>query len=132
MFSVIDLGRLGYAEALEQQRAHHEAVLAGRGAGAGELGRILTVEHDPVVTVTRRPGVMDHLVATPELLAAHGIEVHETDRGGDITYHGPGQVVVYPILRLGSLGLNVGRYLRLLEGVVIDVVKIAPRGGVYG
>jgi len=122
MFSVIDLGRLGYAEALEQQRAHHEAVLAGRGAGAGELGRILTVEHDPVVTVTRRPGVMDHLVATPELLAAHGIEVHETDRGGDITYHGPGQVVVYPIVDLKRVGLRVIEYVRLLEQAVIDAI----------
>jgi len=95
------------------------------GAGAGELGRILTVEHDPVVTVTRRPGVMDHLVATPELLAAHGIEVHETDRGGDVTYHGPGQLVGYAVVDLDARGArDVHRWLRTLEGALLDALGV--------
>ncbi|MBZ0173305.1 MAG: hypothetical protein K8E66_13050, partial [Phycisphaerales bacterium] len=88
---IIDLGRLAYAPALDAQRQHHAAVLAAREAGSPLLGRILTVEHDAVITLTPRPGVAEHLLATPELLAAHGVEVHETDRGGDITYHDPGQ-----------------------------------------
>lgn len=125
---VIDLGRMRYGPALEAQRAHLEGVLAAReaGGGEGEVGRILTVEHDPVITVTRRPGVAEHLLASPELLEKQGVEVHETDRGGDITYHGPGQQVVYPIIDLKRTGLRVIEYIRLLEQAVIDT--IAPLG----
>jgi lipoyl(octanoyl) transferase len=108
---------MAYVPALEIQRQTHEQVRQ-------ELTppTLLLVEHDPVITVTRRPGVTEHLVSTPPTLAALGIEVQPTDRGGDVTYHGPGQLVAYPILRLNPLGLNVGRYMRLLEQVVIDTV----------
>lgn len=123
---IIDLGRLAYAPALDAQRKHHAAVLAARESGSCQLGRILTVEHDPVITVTRRPGAADHLLATPELLARHGVELHETDRGGDITYHGPGQQVVYPIIDLKRTRIRVVEYVRLLEQAVIDA--IAPLG----
>lgn len=119
---VIDLGRLPYAPALETQRRHHAEVLAGREVG-GPIGRILTVEHDPVITVSRRPDAPKHLLATPELLARHGVEVHPTDRGGDITYHGPGQVVVYPIIDLRRVGLRVVEFVRTLEQAVIDAVE---------
>lgn len=135
---VIDLGRLSYARALDVQRAHHEEVLAARptadsaaadalpGAGAtvvGDAGRVLLVEHDPpVITLTSRAGVADHLVATPELLARSGVTVEQTDRGGDITYHGPGQLVVYPILDLNVYRLRLHDYMRLLEQSVIDTL----------
>src|SRR5262249_23731675 len=77
------------------------------------------VEHDPpVITVTPRAGV--NLLASPEALAAAGIEVEETDRGGDITYHGPGQLVVYPILDLNLLKLRLHEYMRMLAAAVID------------
>lgn len=118
-----------YGPALEAQRAHHEGVLEAHEAGeraGGEVGRILTVEHEPVITVTRRPGVAGHLLATPDLLQKQGVEVHETDRGGDITYHGPGQQVVYPIVDLKRTGLRVIEYIRLLEQAVIET--IAPLG----
>ncbi|USO00095.1 MAG: lipoyl(octanoyl) transferase LipB [Phycisphaeraceae bacterium] len=122
----IDLGRMAYAPALEAQRAHHADVLGAREAGLPLLGRILTVEHDPVITVTPRPGVARHLLATLELLVSHGVEVCDTDRGGDITYHGPGQLVVYPIIDLKRTGIRVVDYVRLLEQAVIDA--IAPLG----
>lgn len=119
----IDLGRLPYAEAYEAQLAHVEEVLAAREAGRPEPGRILFVEHDPpVITVSRRPTARQHLIATPEMLARSGVTVAETDRGGDITYHGPGQQVVYPILDLNHLGLRLHQYMRLLEQVVIDTL----------
>lgn len=126
---VFDLGRMGYGPALERQRAHHEVVLGWRDAAGADgsgpkqpLGRVLIVEHDPVITISRRPGVASHLLATPDLLAQHGIEVCETDRGGDITYHGPGQVVVYPIIDLKRTGIRVVEYVRLLEQAIIDTI----------
>ncbi|XAM00718.1 lipoyl(octanoyl) transferase LipB [Phycisphaeraceae bacterium D3-23] len=112
---VEDLGRLAYGPALERQRALNTAVIAGEA-----LPTVLLVEHEPVITLTRRKEVAGHLTATPEQLAAAGVTTHDTDRGGDITYHGPGQLVVYPILKLGDFGLNLSRYMRLLEQTVID------------
>jgi lipoyl(octanoyl) transferase len=87
----VDLGRMNYSAAYRAQTEHVEEVLASREAGTPEAGRILLVEHDPVVTVTRRPGAMGNLLASPEMLASRGVALVETDRGGDITYHGPGQ-----------------------------------------
>jgi lipoate-protein ligase B len=126
---VLDLGRLSYAQAYRLQVEHVEAVLAARAAGAPVLGHLLLVEHDPVITVSRRPGAGSHLLATPEILARLGVSVEETDRGGDITYHGPGQLVAYPILDLNYLNLGLHAYMRLLESVVIDA---CARWGVVG
>ncbi len=126
---VLDLGRMAYAKALEIQRQTHAEVVAGRdaadGSGGGGISRmsLLLVEHDPpVITISRRQGARQHLLATDAQLRAAGVEIAETDRGGDITYHGPGQLVVYPILDLNVLGLRLGSYMRFLEQVVIDVL----------
>ena len=120
VLTVIDAGRLSYADGLTLQQDHWEEVLASRDAD-GSVGRLLLLEHDPpVITVSRRKTSREHLVATPELLEREGVEVHETDRGGDITYHGPGQLVAYPILDLNKLRLNLHAYLRFLEQIVID------------
>lgn len=117
ILDVIDLGRMEYRAAMERQRSLHERV------SAGEAGpSVLLVEHDPVITISRRRGAKDHLLANTETLAELGITVEETDRGGDITYHGPGQIVAYPIVRLQDFGLNLGRYMRLLEAAVIAAV----------
>lgn len=120
---MIDLGRLGYAAAYELQVTHLERVLAARDVGeASRVGYVLMVEHDPpVITITRRPEAPSHLLASRAVLERAGIEVHETDRGGDITYHGPGQLVVYPILDLNLLKLRLHDYMRLLENTVIAV-----------
>jgi len=85
---------------------------------------LIFVEHDPVITVSQRREAPSHLLATSEALAKLGIDVQPTDRGGDVTYHGPGQVVAYPILRLADCGLNVGGYMRFLEQVVIDTLAV--------
>lgn len=120
-FEVVDLGRMPYAEALERQRQSHEVVVAAREAGNPRTGVLLLVEHDPpVITVSRRPEATRHLLASRDLLASKGVEVAETDRGGDITYHGPGQLVAYPIFDMNTLGLNLHAYMRLLEQTIID------------
>jgi lipoate-protein ligase B len=130
---VIDLGRLSYAAAYDVQVREHARVMAARehreqdGVAAtledGSPGTILLVEHvPPVITVSRRAGAGTHLVATPERLAAEGVEVVETDRGGDITYHGPGQLVVYPVIDLNFFRLNLHAYMRVLEQSVIDAM----------
>lgn len=125
----IDLGRLGYREAYELQQLHLEEVLASRASGSPEPGRLLLVEHDPVITLSRRKGAAANLIATPETLAREGVAVEETDRGGDITYHGPGQLVAYPILDLNLHMLRLHDYMRLLEQAVIDTLA---RFGVEG
>ncbi len=119
---VADLGRMAYDAALALQRRLQRSVIDARASGGGPL-HLLFVEHDPpVITVSRRRGARRHLVATAAQLAAAGVQIAETDRGGDITYHGPGQLVVYPIVDLNVLGLRVHSYLRFLEQVVIDVL----------
>ncbi len=106
-----------YDTAVAVQRRVHSAVLAGQQPQA-----LVLVEHEPVITISQRRGASKHLRVSRGELARRGIDAQPTDRGGGVTYHGPGQLVAYPILRLGALGLNVGRYMRLLEQAVIDTV----------
>lgn len=118
---VRDLGRIGYAEALGLQRRTHEALVESRGRG-GDPMTLFLLEHEPVITVSRRPGASANLLASPDSLAGHGVAIAETDRGGDITYHGPGQLVAYPIVDLNRIGLRIHSYMRLLEDVVIETI----------
>ncbi len=120
---VIDLGVMPYAEAHVKQVEYLDRVLAAREGGTPRCGFILLVEHPPVITISHRPSARQHLLATPEQLARAGVEVATTDRGGDITYHGPGQLVVYPILDLNRLNLGLHEYMRLLESAIIDVCR---------
>ncbi len=120
--TVRDLGRMPYAEALALQKRFQQEVIEARVQGAS-LGHLVLVEHHPpVITISRRKTARRHLVATDEQLAGAGIEIAETDRGGDITYHGPGQLVVYPILDLNALRLRIHSYMRFLEQIVIDTL----------
>jgi lipoyl(octanoyl) transferase len=114
--AVEDLGVMPYRAAWERQQQVHADVLAG-----GEE-RILLVEHPPVITCGRRPSVTKNLLASPEYLQQLGIEFVESDRGGDITFHGPGQLVAYPIVRLIDHHLSVGVYVRRLEQGVISAL----------
>jgi len=82
---------------------------------------ILTVEHDPVLTIGRS-GSRESILVPQEVLTREGISVFEVDRGGDITYHGPGQLVVYPIVDLREQGRDLRRYIRNLEQSVIDLL----------
>ncbi len=109
---------MGYAEALELQRSLVEERKAGR---VGDL--LIFVEHPHVLTVgVRGDGGRSHILASPGSLKARGIEVYETGRGGDVTYHGPGQIVGYPILDLKPYRQDVHRYMRDLEEVLIRTV----------
>jgi lipoate-protein ligase B len=118
---VIDLGRMGYLDALRLQRETHERVVEGRLTRAPMT--VFLLEHAPaVITVTRRAAASTHVLADDEVLAAQGIERVETDRGGDVTYHGPGQLVAYPILDIERLGLRVHPYVRFLEQCIIDTL----------
>ena len=117
-----DLGRIGYADALVIQKRLQGEVIADRG-GEDSVGHLLLLEHDPpVITVTRRPGAAAHVLADESTLARHGVERHETDRGGDVTYHGPGQLVVYPIIDLERLGIRIHEWIRMLEQAIIDTM----------
>lgn len=115
---VVDLGRqLPYPEGMGLMR---EAM-----ARVDEDGpALLLLEHAPVITVTRRGGTA-HVFAGAERLAEDGIELFETDRGGDVTFHGPGQLVGYPVLRLGptSLGCDVVGYVHDLERGVVEACR---------
>jgi lipoate-protein ligase B len=121
LLQVKDLGRMSYACALELQRAAHAEVVAAR-ENRGQM-QLLLVEHDPqVITVSRRPDASKNVLVSPQRLAQLGVECVETDRGGDVTWHGPGQLVAYPILDLERMGLRIHGYMRLLEETVIEVL----------
>jgi lipoyl(octanoyl) transferase len=111
-----DLGRVGYAEALELQ----SGLVARR--KRGEIpDQLVIVEHPHVVTMGRN-GHDEHLLAGPDLLARAGIEFHRANRGGDVTYHGPGQIVGYPILDLREWKRDVAAYVRALEQALIGAL----------
>jgi lipoyl(octanoyl) transferase len=111
-----DLGLVGYSRAFERQRQLVE--LRKRGEIPDQL---LMVEHPHVITMGRN-GHAENLLASPEILQRAGIEFHHCDRGGDVTYHGPGQIVGYPIMDLREWKRDVGAYLRALEQVLIDTL----------
>jgi len=109
------LGLIGYDEALALQR---ELVEERRADRVSDL--LLLLEHPPVITLGVRSEIARaNVVATDERLADLGIAVHETGRGGDVTYHGPGQIVGYPIVDLNPDRRDVHRYVRDLETVLI-------------
>ena len=114
---ISDLGRVPYAEALELQRT----VARERISGVIPEDVLLLVEHPPVVTFGRSAKAA-HLTASAELLAARGIEVYEVERGGDVTFHGPGQLVGYPIIDLKRHRQDLHWYLRQIEGALIDAL----------
>ena len=111
------LGVVPYADALALQKQLVEERRHGR---IGDV--LLLVEHPHVLTLgVRGDGGRSHILAAPEILRSRGVEVHETGRGGDITYHGPGQLVGYPIIDLKPDRCDVHRYVRDIEDVLIRV-----------
>ncbi len=111
--SIVDLGLIPYAEAWELQKR----VVAARKSGAIE-DVLLFCEHPHVITLGRS-GNRANLLASENVLHQKGVEFFETTRGGDITYHGPGQIVGYPILNLGAIRRDVVWYVRRLEEAMI-------------
>jgi lipoyl(octanoyl) transferase len=140
MISVLNLGLCDYSTALRLQETLVELRQQGRIPNV-----LLFVEHPPVITLGRNASAAN-IVAPRELLASRGVEVHEINRGGDVTFHGPGQLVAYPIFDLRSFPskpeapkLGVIAYLRLLEEVLmricahyrIETQRIANLTGVW-
>ncbi|HET8548765.1 MAG TPA: lipoyl(octanoyl) transferase LipB [Bryobacteraceae bacterium] len=113
---VRDLGRVGYAEAFALQRELVEQ--RKRGVIPDQF---LLVEHPHVITLGRN-GRLENLLAGEDILRRSGITFHETDRGGDITYHGPGQIVGYPVIDLREWRRDVVAYVRGIEQTLIDAL----------
>ncbi len=121
MISVLQLGTIDYATGLSLQQRLVELRKADR---IGDV--LLLLEHSPVITLGRN-AKQKNIVASPELLAQRGVEVFESDRGGDVTFHGPGQLVGYPIFDLRAIATPGGKrktlgavdYVRRLEEVLI-------------
>ncbi len=118
LLEVLDLGRMRYADALEIQ----QELVARRKRSVG-VDTLLFVEHPHVVTIGRN-GKEQHLLASQEVLDRTGIEFFETDRGGDVTYHGPGQIVGYPILDLREWRRDVHAYFSGVEQCLIDALAV--------
>jgi lipoyl(octanoyl) transferase len=107
---------MAYQQAWDLQEQAHQSVLAGGPE------TIFIVEHPPVITLGRREESIQNLITTPEDLARQNIELVHSDRGGDITYHGPGQIVAYPIIRLAQHHLSVSGYVHRLEAIAISTL----------
>lgn len=114
---------MSYKECWDLQQSLFESRLnLRRGGTQGEdCGTILTVEHPPVYTLGKS-GKQSNMLISEAYLQSLGAEFFHIDRGGDITFHGPGQIVCYPILDIGNLGIGLRRYIECLEQAVIDTV----------
>ena len=113
---MVDLGSLGYPEALSLQRRVHSRV------ANGDLPNVLLLlQHPPVYTIGRRANHED-VLAPDEKLSVLGVDVCRTDRGGAATYHGPGQLICYPILRLREIGMGPLSYVRALERAIVSML----------
>jgi lipoate-protein ligase B len=132
---VVDLGRMEYGAALDWQRRVHDAVRDGIVPDT-----LLLVEHDPVFTVGRHAmGSHANVLWSDEQRRERGVALYDVDRGGDATYHGPGQLVGYPILHLERHGHDLLAYLRDLEQAFINLLadydlvgqRIVPHTGVW-
>ena len=113
---VRQLGQVGYASALQLQ----QQLVAERKQGTIP-DQLLLLEHPHVITLGRN-GHVENLLASDDIMARAGIEFFPTDRGGDVTYHGPGQLVGYPILDLRDWQRDVGAYVRGVEQAIIDTL----------
>ena len=114
---------MSYKECWDLQQSLFEGRLNLRreGAQGEDCGTILTVEHPPVYTLGKS-GKQSNMLISEAYLQSLGAEFFHIDRGGDITFHGPGQIVCYPILDIGSLGIGLRRYIECLEQAVITTV----------
>lgn len=114
---VMQLGRMDYKEALDIQKK----LLLLRQAGKIQ-DTLLLLEHPPVITLGRR-GVYSNIVAQNENLTEEGVRIYEVSRGGDVTYHGPGQIVGYPIIHLANYKMSVKEFVEKLEKVFISLLN---------
>jgi lipoyl(octanoyl) transferase len=130
---IVDLGLMGYTEASALQK---RLVAARKSQGIEDV--LLFCQHPHTITLGRN-GKREHLLASDSVLQQKGVEFHPTDRGGDITYHGPGQIVAYPILNLAAIRRDVVWYVRMLEEVMIRATaefgvtagRVAGKSGIW-
>ncbi|MBR2115786.1 MAG: lipoyl(octanoyl) transferase LipB [Alistipes sp.] len=118
-----DLGTMPYKDCWQLQQSLFESRLEQRRRGeqGEDCGTILTVEHTPVYTLGKS-GKQSNMLISQAYLESLGAEFFHIDRGGDITFHGPGQIVCYPILDIEKLGIGLRRYIEILEQAVIETV----------
>ncbi|MFC1498839.1 lipoyl synthase [Verrucomicrobiota bacterium] len=116
--NILDIGKASYSPTLEFQQTLVERVKNTE----DEEAFLVLVEHDPPVITIGRNGTDRNVLASKEMLARMGFETFEINRGGDVTYHGPGQIVAYPIIRLDLHGKDLHKYLRDIEEVIIRVL----------
>jgi len=114
----LDLGSIHYLPAFTIQEFIFQARIEGT------LDSVVILQENPPVFTIGRAGSRDNLLATPAELDRRGIEVLEVNRGGDITYHGPGQIIASPIFYLGDLDMNANQYLHSLEDILIEVLAL--------
>lgn len=117
-----DWGRVAYPEAWEKQKTAFNQAMNNKLQNLPILNRWCFCEHPPVITLGRS-GKRQNLLFSQNELEARGVLYQEIDRGGDITFHGPGQMVCYPILNLEAFGLGLRRYIWVLEEIVIQVLS---------
>ena len=133
-----DLGRVPYGECWTLQRSLFDALLARKGSADDAAGYLLLVEHPPVYTLGKS-GHAENMLVSEEFLRSRGAEYYRIDRGGDITFHGEGQIVGYPILDLEKIAVGHRQYIESLEEAVIRTVaaygigagRIAGASGVW-
>lgn len=135
---VVDVGTMAYGECWELQQRLFESAIAQKREGQEPPQTIILVEHPPVYTLGKS-GKDSNLLVAEEFLRSIGAEFFHIDRGGDITYHGPGQIVGYPILDLAQLGIGLKDYIDAIEGAVIETMaewgitcqRVAGASGVW-
>lgn len=118
MFIYQDLKRIDYAEALAIQTAAFDELLALKERGETGTSRLFFCEHNPVLTLGKH-GLDTNLLVSEDVLRRRGVAFYHTNRGGDITYHGPGQITGYPVFDLEPLHLGLRAYIEALEETVI-------------
>ena len=114
---------LAYAEGLERQTEAFEALLKAKKTGEQGVNQLFFCEHQPVITLGMH-GQVANLLVPEALLAARGVAFYRTNRGGDITFHGPGQITGYPIFDLEGYGLGLKAYIDRLESVIIAFLAL--------
>lgn len=121
-FSYHDLGRIAYSLALDKQNENFHQLLTYKEDGLKGENKLLFCEHDPVFTIGKS-GKDSNLLVPELLLQQKGITLFHIDRGGDITYHGPGQITGYPIFDLDQFGIGLKMYVHTLEDIVIEFLS---------
>lgn len=122
-FEYYDLGRIDYADALMQQTTAFDSLLQAKASGTQEINRLFFCEHNPVLTIGKS-GKDSNLLIPEDLLRLKGVSFYHINRGGDITYHGPGQITGYPIFDIECWNFGLKQYIHQLEETIIRFLAL--------